>query len=303
MQGLRTAKERAYLSKSRLMTLLGVDTLSRDMLEFGYQQGWDSTYDGSLNGGRFAARKETVQIVRTVVTDPATGAATTNNAKYTSYESRPFYDGPFGEVAPNTVVTATTNVYNGYHHWASAGVTWPAIIDYMAQEGHYVMPYYEYSGGRGSYGWGNQGRRPVMLNAEGYGSTQGWSNQSWINSSTADLTEEGTREDFKDLLDLTLLRFANEPRYEGMFLGAWMRNRAQVPMGFSDRAVARFAAENADWLRARGHDPAAVTRLYIHDRLEEAKAAREAELGRSMTDAERYQYGTFGCDVYDKYRE
>ncbi|MBR1609566.1 MAG: hypothetical protein IJ678_08140 [Kiritimatiellae bacterium] len=301
MQGYRTAKEDAYYCKSRLMSLLGVDTVSRDMFEFGYLQGWNSSYDGSLNGGKYAARTETVQTVRTITTDPATGEATTNSVKYTSYEG-PLYEGPFGEIAENTVVTATTNYYNGYHHWASSSETWPAIVDFMASEGHYILPYYEYSGGRGSYGWGSQGRRPMMLNTEGYGSSQGWSNQSWINAATADLTEPGTREDFKDALDLTLLRFANEPRYEGMFLGAWMRNRQQVPMGFSDRAVARFAADEADWLVAHGHDPAAVTRLYIHDRLNEKQAEWVAENGK-MDDVLASQYWRWGCDIYNRYRE
>ena len=302
MQGYYDDKTRAYEAKARLMSLLGVDTLSRDMLEFGYVQGWNTSYDGSLNGGRFAARQETVQTVRTVVTDPATGAATTNSVKYTSYESVPFYDGPAGQVDANTFVTVTTNVFNGYHHWSQSAETWPAIIERMAAEGHTILPYYEYSGGRGNYGWGSQGRRPMMLNSEGYGSTQGWSNQSWINAATADLTEEGTRTDFEDLLNLTLLRFANEPRYEGVFLGAWMRNRAQVPMGFSDRAVARFAADESAWLLARGIDPASLTRKAIWDDLQAHKAEWEAANGK-MDNVTVSQWMRWGSELYNHYRE
>ncbi|MBR0057205.1 MAG: hypothetical protein IJP66_07730, partial [Kiritimatiellae bacterium] len=303
MQGYPSGKKAlAYQAKARLMTLLGVDTLSRDMLEFGYLQGWDSSYDGSGNNGNFAARKETVQTVRAIVTDADSGVATTNSAKYTSYESAGWYDGPTGQIDDHTVITVTTNTYNGYHHWASSSETWGEIIAFMAEEGHYILPYYEYSGSRGSYGWGSQGRRPMMLNTEGYGSGQGWSNQSWINAATADLTEEGTRADFEDILNLTLLRYANTPAYTNMFLGAWMRNRAQVPMGFSDRAVARFAADEAKWLTARGYDPASVTRLSINQALLAKKAQWIAENG-SMSDVDGSQYYRWGCDIYNHYRE
>ena len=192
-------KTAAYRDKARLMSLLGVDTTSRDLLEFGYLQYWDSGY------------------------------------------STP----PYGHSG-------------GSSRWGSAANYWDETVRLMAEEGHYILPYYEYSGGRGGSGWGNVGNKPVTLRA-GNG---GFSNQSWINSALADVTEDGTRDDMKELLDLTLLRFANEPRYEGVFLGAWFRNRFQVPMGFSDRAIAKF---NAD----RGYS---TTRLGIYAALTNEQA-------------------------------
>ena len=305
MQGYPEGRKAlAYEAKARLMSLLGVDTVSRDMLEFGYLQGWNSSYDGSLNGGKFAARQEPFQYVRTiVVTNAETSAAATNVTVHSSYNGPGWeYDGPVGQIDDATTIEIDARTANGYGHWSSSSETWSDIVGIMAAEGHYILPYYEYSGGRGPYGWGNQGQRPAMLNTEGYGNSQGWSNQSWINAATADLTEPGTREDFEDLLNLTLLRYANEPRYEGIFLGAWMRNRAQVPMGFSDRAVARFVADEAAWLAANGHDTNLVTRLYIHDRLAEKKAEWEAENGK-MGDVDASQYTRWGCDVYNRYRE
>lgn len=302
MQGYASGQRAlAYQAKSRLMTLLGVDTVSRDMLEFGYLQGWSSSYSGNPDG-RFGARTETVENVRTVVTDPDTGETTTNTVRHTSYDPDPeWHSGPSGQIDANTVVTVTTNRNDGYQHWASSEVTWPEIIGYMAEEGHYILPYYEYSGSRGPRGWGSQGHRPMMLNTEGYGSGQGWSNQSWINAATADLTEPGTREDFKDILDLTMLRFANTEAYTNMFLGAWMRNRAQVPMGFSDRAVARFATDESSWLMANGYDPARVTRLSIHNELQARKAALEAANGK-MSSADASQYWRWGAPLYNRYR-
>ena len=45
--------------------------------------------------------------------------------------------------------------------------------------------------------------------------------------------------DFRKMLDLTILRFTDRAN----FAGAWIRPRAQLPMGFGDATRARFAAE------------------------------------------------------------
>ena len=226
LQGHKDDKASAYRDKARLMSLLGVDTTSRDLLEFGYLQYWDSSYS----------------------------------------------EGRYGHS-------------DGYSRWGSASDYWTDTVRYMAEEGHYLLPYYEYAGGRGPSGWGNQGQKPVTLRA-GNG---GFSNQSWINSSLADVTEEGTYDDFRYLLDMTLLRYSSRPEYADRFLGAWIRNRFQLPMGFSDRAIAKF---NAD----RGY---ATTRLEMYAALtNEQTRIQNAGGTADWTCKEQW-----GPQVYRDYRE
>ncbi|MBQ9726224.1 MAG: four helix bundle suffix domain-containing protein [Kiritimatiellae bacterium] len=226
LQGYKDGnKTDAYRDKARLMSLLGVDTTSRDLLEFGYVQYWNSSWSS----------------------------------------------GPYGHT-------------DGYAKFGGATDYWTDTVRLMAEEGHYILPYYEYSGGRGNNGWGNVGAKPITLRA-GNG---GFSNQSWINSSLADVTHPSTREEMKELLDLSLLRYASEERYRGVFLGAWFRNRFQLPMGFSDAAIASFNAE-------RGYH---TSRTAIYAALTNEQARIQAAGGAADWNCKEQ----WGPQVYKDYR-
>ncbi|RMF87926.1 MAG: hypothetical protein D6741_19885, partial [Planctomycetota bacterium] len=62
---------------------------------------------------------------------------------------------------------------------------------------------------------------------------------SWIETANADITDPDTYADFQKMLDATIVRFADK----ASFAGIWMRSRAQLPIGFGDATLARFAAE------------------------------------------------------------
>jgi hypothetical protein len=111
--------------------------------------------------------------------------------------------------------------------------TWSHIVALMGEAGFNVLPYYEYSGSKGSAGLGPQRRAKPLTRDDGY------SHIRWIESANADITDPDTYEDFKKMLDLTILRHTDKAR----FVGAWLRPRAQLPMSFADPTRARFAAE------------------------------------------------------------
>ena len=62
---------------------------------------------------------------------------------------------------------------------------------------------------------------------------------SWVETANADITDPDTYEDFKKMLDLTVVRMKGAARFEGI----WIRPRWQLPMSFADATRARFARE------------------------------------------------------------
>ena len=113
---------------------------------------------------------------------------------------------------------------------------WGEIVGLMGERGFDVLPYYEYAGSKGYQGLGNQRRaRPL-------GRDDAFTHIAWIESANADLTDPDTAEDFRKMLDLTVLGLRDRAR----FAGIWIRPRGQLPVGFSDRALARFSAEEAN---------------------------------------------------------
>ncbi|RMG00028.1 MAG: hypothetical protein D6741_07485, partial [Planctomycetota bacterium] len=159
-----------YRHKAFRMKFLGVNTYTKDLLEFGACQHWDSS--------------------------------------------------PYG---------GNDWVYFNYGHKD----LWERIVTLMGAEGFEIVPYYEYSGSKGKNGLGNQRRAKPLTRDDAF------THVSWIESANADITDPDTYADFQKMLDATIVRFADK----ASFAGIWMRSRAQLPIGFGDATLARFAAE------------------------------------------------------------
>ncbi|QRK04831.1 hypothetical protein JQX13_32015 [Archangium violaceum] len=162
-----------YEYKARLMKFLGMNTFSRDLLEFGHNQWWDS--------------------------------------------------GPYGG---NTWVYQSDNL--------SLRSLWADTITMLERYELNVMQYYEYAGSIGSAGLGKQKRALPLTRTDAY------THISWAEGSRADLTDPDTLADFKKMLDLTVVQYATRKK----FAGVWLRPRSsQMPIGFADATLARFATE------------------------------------------------------------
>lgn len=161
-----------YRHKAELMRFLGMNTFSKDLLEFGACQHWDSTPHG---GNKWV------------------------------------------------------------YHDNSSKHLWAEIVELMGGYGFDVLPYYEYSGSKGSQGLGNQLRARPLTREKGY------THITWVESSNADITDPDTFTDFQKMLDLTVVRLRNKAH----FAGAWIRSRGQIPVSFADKALARFSTEAA----------------------------------------------------------
>ncbi len=159
-----------YRHKAELMRFLAMNTYSKDLLEFGACQHWDSTPHG---GNDWVFHDNTTK-----------------------------------------------------HLWAE-------IVELMGDYGFDVLPYYEYSGSKGYKGLGNERRARPLTRDDAY------THISWVESANADITDPQTYEDFQKMLDLTVVRL----RGKANFAGAWLRPRGQMPVSFSDKALARFSAE------------------------------------------------------------
>lgn len=111
---------------------------------------------------------------------------------------------------------------------------WGEIVEMMGGYGFNLLPYYEYSGSKG--GKNNLGfqRRAKPLTRD-----DAYTHISWIESANADLTDPATYEDFKKMLEVTVLNL----RTRADFAGIWLRPRAQLPISFSDTALGRFAED------------------------------------------------------------
>lgn len=110
---------------------------------------------------------------------------------------------------------------------------WGQIVGVMGETGLNVLPCYEYSGSKGYSGLGPQRRAKPLTRDDAY------THIAWIESANADITDPDTREDFRKMLDLTVVRM----RDRAHFVGAWLRPRSQLPVGFWDPTRARFATE------------------------------------------------------------
>jgi hypothetical protein len=161
-----------YRYKANLMQFLGMHTYTKDLLEFGAVQHWNSTPGGG------------------------------NDWAY----------------------------FNASNDW------WGQIVKIMGDRGFDVLPYYEYAGSKGKHGLGPQRRAKPLTRDDAY------THIKWIESSNADITDPDAYEDFKKMLKITILQYKGEAH----FVGAWLRPRSQLPMGFGDATRARFAKEAND---------------------------------------------------------
>lgn len=157
-----------YEYKARLMGFLGMNTFSKDLLEFGHNQGWDSGPDNDW--------------------------------------------------------------FNASHY---PGL-WSEVLDVMEKHKLSVLPYYEYTGGVGAKGLGKEKRAMPLSGAKAF------THISWLEDRNLDITDPDTLADAKRLLDATILRYKDRVP----FVGAWFRPRpSQMPIGFADAMLARFARE------------------------------------------------------------
>ena len=164
-----------YTGKAELMRFLGMNTFSKDLLEFGANQGWDSTKFGG------------------------------NNWVYQSHSPK----------------------------------RWEQIVDIAKKFDLSVLPYYEYAGSKGEKGLGPQ-KRAIPLNGENY------THIEWTETSRADLTDPETFEDFRKMLEITIVDLKDRAD----FVGAWLRPRSsQLPISFSDGALDRFSREKKEGVK------------------------------------------------------
>ena len=133
---------------------------------------------------------------------------------------------------------------------------WGKITEIMGKAGHWLLPYFEYAGGRGA--WNSLGDKklatPLKDGAQ-------YSNAYWVDDCRVDITSEEAKADFKRILDCTVLRYKDNAK----MLGSWIRNRGQMPVSFHDNTVALFCKETG---RAAG----SVTRSTI------AKAGESSDI-------------------------
>ena len=158
-----------YAGKAELMRFLGMNTFAKDLLEFGANQGWDSSKFG---GNRWVFQSK--------------------------YPER-----------------------------------WERIVKMVRTYDLSVLPYFEYSGSLGREGLGQQ-KRAEPLEGEDY------THIAWTEKGRADLTDPDTFEDFRKMLEITVVDLKDQAN----FLGAWLRPRSsQLPIGFSDATRQRFSEE------------------------------------------------------------
>ena len=156
-----------YRHKATIYRFLGINTVCKDLLEFGSTQGWDT-----VNGDWYTPHK-------------------------------------FPQL-------------------------WSGIIDVSTEQGLDLMPYYEYAGSKGKLGLGMEQRAEPLRGPGDYTHVQ------WTEMTRADLTDPDTLEDFKKVLELTIIRHKDR----GNFLGAWLRPRvSQLAIGFADATRQRFGQE------------------------------------------------------------
>jgi hypothetical protein len=124
---------------------------------------------------------------------------------------------------------------------------WAGIVDIAARHHLGVLPYYEYAGSKGVHGLGNE-KRATPLKGQNY------THISWTETARADLTDPDTFEDFRKMLEITIV----DQKDRANFVGAWIRPRSsQLPISFGDKALERFTTAKAK--------PAPVTREQLQD--------------------------------------
>ncbi len=128
--------------------------------------------------------------------------------------------------------------------WGSSGPAWNVWADIVplvaGKYGFDILPYYEYGGANGD------GRNGPTLGQQKRSKTLGgrdnYTHITWSEGKLrVDITDPDTLEEFKYILDGTILRFREQL---GRFAGAWLRPRpGQWAVGFGDATLRRFGNE------------------------------------------------------------
>lgn len=176
--------------------------------------------------------------------------------------------------------------------WATSDNSdrYSAEVDVFGDAGIYLLPYYEYAGGRGPSGLGySSWRKAVPLFSDTGINTDTHQNtyvkgSNGASGANVDITQQAAYSDFERMLACTILRY----RDRANFVGAWIRNRGSIPVSFSNAALASFCAETG---RAAG----SVTRASILDTIQ-GDATNQKWINLS-------QYGTNRwSSLYSEYR-
>ncbi len=129
------------------------------------------------------------------------------------------------------------NVENGqWYHQSKLPDIWEKILPMSRKYGLTVLPYYEYAGSTGKMGIAQKGKDTTQpLKSKG-----DYTHITWAEAKRVDLTDPSVLEEFKRVLDLTIVKFKDQAD----FIGAWLRPRvSQMPISFADSTRERFASE------------------------------------------------------------
>ena len=192
------------------------------------------------------------------------------------------------------------NSWGGGGYWSSSAPTdyYTGELEAFAAGGIYLLPYYEYSGSRGS--WGPYDGKalgvsplhrsiPLFEDTGSYGSETNRVNHyvqasNGASNANVDITQEPAYDDMTRILGCTILRYASQAN----FVGAWIRNRGSMPVSFSDAAL-------ADFCRDTGRPVGSVTRTSILATIN----------GSSAGDKYKYLFkfgNQYWTDLYTEYR-
>ncbi|MEX0744151.1 MAG: hypothetical protein WD118_01005 [Phycisphaeraceae bacterium] len=126
---------------------------------------------------------------------------------------------------------------NSWYHVHRHPDVWPQTLDLLDEHGLNALPYYEYAGGTGNAGIGNEKRAKPLASGDSY------THIVWSEKFNIDVTDPDALADLKRVLDRTIVQ--NKDRAN--FVGAWFRPRvAQWPVAFGDATRRRFAEQEND---------------------------------------------------------
>ena len=115
---------------------------------------------------------------------------------------------------------------------------WEKTVKLMADYGFDIIPYYEYGGANGQGPSMGPKKRAEPL---GYPKVKDYTHIWWSEKLRVDVTDKDAQDEFKYILDGTVLRFKDELPH---FAGIWIRPRpAQMAVSFSDATRKRFGRE------------------------------------------------------------
>jgi hypothetical protein len=202
--------------KMRLARFLGVNTFAKDLLEFGYNQGWDSAPHGGdrwYNPSRLSS-----------LWGDAVDRATRHGLDVLPYYE---YAGSLGGSTPSATECPSTDAAGHAFCATAVDARHRCETEYLpagVTRRRCALPTYGY-----------QHHCHPLSERDQY--TGFW----WLEGYCADVTDPAALVDVRNLLDATVLRF----RARARFVGAWFRTRFNaLPMSFATETLARFSTED-----------------------------------------------------------